>query len=180
MQRNLWPIWAAGVAFFACLAGLVAFMKTFALHVHHGGIGAFFTAYALCALALRLLFGSLPDRVGPRRMVLPALGAYVAGFAALALGSSARTLLLAGALCGMGHGYTFPVLLSLVIARTQPALRGTATATFTTFDWAGNVLAPPLLGALIERAGYGVGFGALSALAALGIALFYALDRSHA
>jgi hypothetical protein len=40
------------------------------------------------------------------------------------------------------------------------------------------LVAPPLLGMLIERAGYGYGFGALSLLAALGTIAFYALDRS--
>jgi MFS family permease len=177
MQRDLWPIWAAALAFFACMAGLLAFMKTFVLHTGRGSVGAFFTAYALCALVLRVVFGSLPDRVGPRNMVLPALSGYVLGFALLAVSSNTFVLLAAGALCGMGHGYAFPVLLSLVVARTPPTLRGTATATFTAFDWGGNVVAPPLLGLIIERAGYVAGFGALSALAAAGIAAFYGLDR---
>jgi MFS family permease len=179
-QRDLQPIWAAALAFFSCMAGMLAFLKTFVLHTQHGSVGAFFGAYALCATALRLFFGSLPDRVGPRRMVLPALGGYVLGLATLALGSGDVALLCAGVLCGMCHGYTFPVLLSLVITRSPAELRGTATATFTTFDWAAHVLTPPLLGLLIERAGYGVGFGALSALATAGIVAFYALDTAAA
>ena len=40
LQRDLWPIWAAAVAFFGCMAGLLAFMKTFVLHTGQGSVGA--------------------------------------------------------------------------------------------------------------------------------------------
>jgi MFS family permease len=177
MQRDLLPIWAAAIAFFSSMAGLLSFIKTFVLHTQHGSVGRFFTAYALCALALRLFFGGIPDRVGLRAMVLPAIGSYAAGIVVLANSSGLAAFTFAGALCGVGHGYAFPVLLSLLVSRTSPVERGTATATFTTVDWTGNLLAPPLLGLLIERAGYVIGFSALAAFATLGIAAFYAFDR---
>ena len=110
-------------------------------------------------------------------MVLPALGSYGLGIALLAVWASPLSLIAAGMLCGMGHGYAFPVLLSLAIGRTPASARGTTTAIFTTVDWAGMLATPPLLGALIERAGYPVSFAALSALAWLGAGAFYALDR---
>jgi MFS family permease len=176
MQRDLWPVWAAALAFFACMSALLAFMKTFVLHAGTGGVGSFFATYAVCALALRVIFGSLPDRVGPRRMVLPALGSYALGIALLSWSSAPPSLLLAGVLCGAGHGYAFPVLLSLVISRAHASARGTATAIFTTVDWAGNLLSPPLLGWLIERTGYSHSFATLSAVALLGAGAFYALD----
>jgi len=176
-QRDLLPIWAAALTFFSCMAGVFSFMKTFVLATGYGSVGAFFSAYVAVALSLRVFFGTLPDRIGLRRMVLPAVSAYAIGLFGLANASGNASLLLAGALCGVGHGYGFPVLLSLVVSRAHPAMRGTATGIYSTIDWLGNLLAPPLIGLLIERAGYGMGFSALGAIGLLGVAAFYALDR---
>jgi MFS family permease len=176
-QRDLLPIWPAALVFFSCMAAVLAFLKTFVLATGYGKVGTFFTVYVAVALTLRLFFGALPDRVGLRRMVLPAVGSYGLGALALAASSGQPSLLLAGALCGVGHGYGFPVLLSLVHSRAQPEARGTATGVYTAVDWAANLLAPPLLGALIEDAGYPTSFAVLGAIAFCGIALFYVLDR---
>jgi MFS family permease len=179
-QRNLLPIWPAALVFFSCMATVIAFLKTFVLATGYGGVGAFFSVYVGVALTLRLFFGALPDRIGLRRMVLPAVGSYALGVFALAASSGNASLLLAGALCGIGHGYGFPVLLSLVHSRARPHARGTATGVYTAVDWTGNLLAPPLLGALIEHAGYPTSFATLGVLACAGIALFYGLDRGGA
>jgi predicted MFS family arabinose efflux permease len=176
-QRELLPIWCAALAFFSCMAGVLAFLKAFVVSTGYGSVGAFFSTYVLVALSLRVFLGGLPDRIGLRRMVMPAIGGYALGILGIAYASGSPSLLLAGALCGVGHGYGFPVLLSLVVARAQPESRGTATGIYTAIDWAGNLLAPPLLGLLIERAGYGVGFAALSAVGGSGVLAFYAFDR---
>lgn len=180
LQRDLLPIWPATLVFFSCMAAVLAFLKTFVLATGYGKVGTFFTVYVGVALTLRVFFGSVPDRVGLRRMVLPAVGSYGLGALALAASSGQASLLLAGALCGVGHGYGFPVLLSLVHSRAQPEARGTATGVYTAVDWAGNLLAPPLLGALIEGAGYPTSFAVLGGVAFFGIALFYGLDRGAA
>jgi predicted MFS family arabinose efflux permease len=84
-----------------------------------------------------------------------------------------------GFLCGAGHGYTFPVLLSLVVARARPEERGSATAFYTALDWLGLLVGGSVVGYVIESAGYGTAFTGLAALLALGIAAFYALDRAR-
>jgi MFS family permease len=175
-QRDLLPIWAAALTFFFAMSGVGTFLKTLVLELGEGSVGVFFSVYALVAVLLRVLFGGLPDRVGPRRMVLPALLAYAAGCLLLAR-TDADLLVLAGALCGAGHGYGFPVFLSLTVSRAREEARGSATAIFTTVDWAGHVAAPPLAGLAIERLGYGPAFGVLAAALGLGIVAFYALDR---
>jgi predicted MFS family arabinose efflux permease len=177
LQSDLMPIWCATLAYFSCMAGVLSFLKTFVLATGYGSVGGFCGVYVLVALSLRVVLGSLPDRIGLRRMVLPAIGSYALGIVMLSLASGTASVLFAGAICGVGHGYGLPVLLSLVVSRAQPNVRGTATGLFSAIDWAGNLLAPPLLGALIERAGYATGFAALAAVGLTGIATFYALDR---
>ena len=68
-------------------------------------------------------FGWLPDRVGPKRLLFPSLVTLAVGFLALAGADDERAVLLAGALCGAGHGYTFPLLFGMVVNRARKVQR---------------------------------------------------------
>ncbi|MDH5675520.1 MAG: MFS transporter [Myxococcales bacterium] len=177
LQRDLLPVWLAAFAFFFAVSTVFTFMKTYVAQHGHGSVGDFFSVYAVVALALRVFAGRLPDRVGTRRMVLPALLCYGAGLVLLARAVSAGDVLWAGALCGAGHGYAYPVLFSLVVERASEHERGAAMAVYTVVDWGGMFLSGPILGYAIEHMGYGNSFFALSLLLVLGIMIFHALDR---
>jgi MFS family permease len=179
LQRNLLPVWLAALAFFIAVLALFSFMKTFVTTTGTGSVGSFFSAYAAMAVALRIVLGWLPDRLGARRMLGVAMSCYAFGFVALSLARTPGHVLAAGLLCGAGHGYAFPVLLSLVVARARQEERGVATAFFTALDWLGLLLAGPVVGYVIERAGYGVAFMCLALLLAVGIGGFYSLDRGR-
>jgi MFS family permease len=178
-QRNLLPVWLAASTFFIAVLALFSFMKTFVIATGIGSVGSFFSAYALMAVSLRVFLGWLPDRLGPRRMLGIAMPCYAAGLVVLSLAHTPVHVLAAGLLCGAGHGYTFPVLFSLVVERARPLERGAATAFFTALDWLGLLLAGPVVGYIIERAGYGRSFMGLALLLAMGLGVFYGLDRDR-
>jgi MFS family permease len=177
VQPNLLPIWLAATAFFIAMAAVFAFIKTFVGTTGVGTVGTFFSAYAAVAVGLRAFAGRLPERLGTRRTAGVAMACFAAGLAVLSVAQSAGPVIVAGLLCGAGHGYTFPVLLSLVVERAPARERGAATALFTTLDWLGLLMAGPLVGVAIERMGYRPTFIALALLIAVGIGLFYGLDR---
>jgi MFS family permease len=179
-QRNLLPVWFAASSFFIAVLALFSFMKTFVIATGIGSVGSFFSAYALIAVSLRVFLSWLPDRLGPRRMLGIAMPCYAAGLVVLSLADTPGHVFAAGLLCGAGHGYTFPVLFSLVVARARPQERGAATAFFTALDWLGLLLAGPVVGYVIERTGYGRSFMGLALLIAMGMGVFYALDRGRA
>jgi MFS family permease len=176
-QRNLLAIWLAAIAFFIAALALVSFMKTFVIAARVGSVGGFFGVYSATAVLLRLFLGQLPDRLGARAMLGMAMASFASGLMVLSVAQTPAHVLVAGLLCGAGHGYTFPVLFSLVVTRSRPQERGAATAFFTTLNWLGFLVAGPLLGWLIERSGYRTFFVLLALLLALGLSLFYALDR---
>jgi MFS family permease len=176
-RRNLLPVWLAALAFFIAVFSLFSFMNTFVITNGIGSVGSFFGAYAAVAVALRVFLGRLPDRIGTKRMLGIALPCYAAGFAVLSLARSPEQVLAAGVLCGAGHGYSFPVLFSLVVARAGRHERGAAAAFFTALDWLGLLLAGPLVGSVIERQGYPAAFAGLALLLAAATALFYVADR---
>ena len=177
-QRNLLPVWLAAFTFFVGVVALFSFMKTFVTTTGIGSVGAFFGGYTAVAVALRIFLGRLPDRLGARRMLGFAMSSYAAGLGALPLAQGPWHVVAAGLLCGAGHGYTFPVLLSLVVARARAQERGAATSFFMALDWMGLLLAGPLVGYVIEHAGYGTAFMGVALFLAVGIVLFYGLDRA--
>ena len=176
-QRNLVTLWGVGLCFATAISAYFTFMKTFVLTTHVGTVGLFFSAYSIAAVGLRTLGGSIPDRVGPRRALLPSLAMLVAGLLVLARANSDLAIGVAGTLCGLGHGFTFPILLGLVVHRSRPNDRGASMALFTALFDGGTLIGGPLLGATIRVAGYGAMFTTAAALVTLGAAGFYAFDR---
>ncbi len=178
-QPDLLPLWFMGAVFSIALTACFVFIKTFVDATGIGTVGGFFTAYTAAALVLRAFFGWLPDRIGPKRVLLPALAALACGFAALACARSGLDVALAGVLCGVGHGYTFPILFGLVVSRAPEENRGAAMAIFTALFDLGVLLGGPAFGLVIERAGYTPMFAGGAALLAAGTALFFFWDRGR-
>jgi MFS family permease len=176
-QLNLVPVWCAAASFFISLGALFIFMKTFVSTADVGSVGGFFTAYTAIAVALRVFLGRLPDRFGTRRTLGFAMLCCAAGAILLSVADNRALVLIAGLLCGAGHGYTYPVLFSLVVERATTQARGSAMAFYTTIDLLSPLVAGPVFGYLIEAAGYGYAFASLALLLAIGVGLFYGLDR---
>ncbi|RIK96627.1 MAG: hypothetical protein DCC71_22275 [Proteobacteria bacterium] len=177
-RADLAPLWMIGTVFGIVLAGVFVFVKRFTMETGAGSVGAFFTAYTGAAIAVRLAGGRLPDRVGPKRVLIPALAGLVAGFLCLAIARDAHEVLAAGVLCGVGHGFAFPTLSSLVVTRAGDRERGVAIAVLTTLPDVGALLGAPSLGWIIEVAGFSAMFATAGAVLALGVAAFAVWDRA--
>jgi predicted MFS family arabinose efflux permease len=177
-QRDLLSVWIATFAFFVGVLAVFSFMKTYVAATGFSDVGSFFTAYAGVAVALRIFLGWLPERLGERQVLGIAMASYAVGFVVLSMAHSGEYVLAAAFVCGAGHGFAYPVLFSLVVARARPQERGAAAAFFTMLDWLALLVAAPVVGYLIERTGYSATFMTLALLLAMGIAMFYALDRS--
>ena len=151
------------------MAGVFVFFKIWVLATVLGTLGGFFTTYTLTAILLRLLLGWVPDRVGAQRMGVPSQLCFAAGVATHAGASQHWHEVLAAVLCGTGHGYGFPVLMSLITERTRPAERGAAITIFAAIDEGAVLVAGPVLGLTADAMGYGgmfiVAAGVLTAAA---------------
>ncbi len=150
MRGGLSSIWGATLLF----AGSVAIFLAFAtVTAEDRGIedGAWvWVAYAAAAVSVRTVGAQMPDRLGPARLVFPSLLVYSAGAATIAMATQLSHVLIAGTLCGIGHGYCFPVLAALVATRAGDEHRGRAFALYTAL-WDVSVLAVrPLMGLLAD------------------------------
>jgi MFS family permease len=178
-QPNLLPLWFIGLVFATALTAQFTFVKTFVLETGIGTVGLFFTAYSIAAIVLRLGFAWVPERVGPKRALMPALATLAVGYVLLAFATTPTAIAVAGACAGLGHGFTFPILSGLMMARARTAERGAATSIFTALFDAGALIGGPLLGAIIREAGYPTMFLSAAALVAVGGVLFTFADRRH-
>jgi MFS family permease len=178
-QRDLVSLWWITTIFSVALAAVFIFVKTFVMATGVGTVGGFFTAYTLVAIFLRVFLGWVPDKVGPKRLLFPALVTLALGFVLMALAESGRDVLIAGVLCGAGHGYTFPILFGLTVTRARAAERGSAMAIYTALFDVGILIGGPLLGLVIELSGYGAMYGAAAMIVLAGAVSFAVWDRSR-
>jgi MFS family permease len=179
VQPNLLPLWFIGLVFATALTAQFTFVKTYVLTTGIGSVGLFFTAYAIAAIVLRLGFAWVPERIGHKRALVPALLLLACGYVLLAVAATPPAIAVAGACAGLGHGFTFPILSGLVVDRARTTERGAATSIFTALFDAGNLVGGPLLGAIIRDVGYPAMFLTAAALVAVGGGVFALVDRRH-
>jgi MFS family permease len=150
-------------------------LRTDALHVTPRSL--FFIVFAAIVLATRPFSGPLGDRVGYRRVLLPALALASAGLALLAFASGRASLALAAVVFGLGYGTVYPMFTAHVIRHVHPSRRGAAfgsmLAAFDTGVGSGSIVA----GWIVERHGFTAAFTVAAALAALAVPYFAFTDR---
>jgi MFS family permease len=176
-QPNLMPLWWIAGVFSLVLTGYFTFLRTFVDETGIGTVGLFFAFYAGTAILLRLAFAWLPARVGEKRVLVPAFGALIVGFFVLAGADDAFDIAVAGILCGAGHGYTFPILFGFTVTRAPESVRGSALAFFTALFDIGVLIGGPLLGFIIEVAGYPTMFTLCGVALALATGVYIVWDR---
>jgi len=175
-RRELAPIWFLGAAFATVLTAFFVFVPRFVQDTGVGSDSQFFRMYMLAAVLLRVAFGWVPDRIGPHRALTPALLALVVGLVVMARASSGADVALAGFLCGLGHGYAFPILSGMVVNRVGDDARGTGLAIFTGLFDLGMLVGSAAFGALVEWRGFVVLYGFGAAVLAAALAVFARWD----
>jgi MFS family permease len=175
-QHDLRPLWWITFVFSIALASVFTFLKRYVDESGLGTVGSFFSAYSAAAIALRVFFGWLPDRVGPMRVLVPALASLATAFGLLALATGPLQVSVAGVMFGIGHGFTFPILFGIVVTRARDADRGSAMGIFTALFDTGVVVGGPVFGAAIALAGFPGMFAAAACVVAGGTLLFLAWE----
>lgn len=179
-QRDLVPIWVLGSMFAMGLAGAYTFVKMFVEQESVGSVGLFFSTYAAAAIVLRVGFGWLPDRVGAKVALYPAIVSIAISLAILVIAEGSLALAIAGVFAGLGHGFAFPILSALVVTRAHPSDRGSAVALFTAIFDAGILVGGPLLGVVARLHDLRTMFAVASLLPIAGLLVFALWERRPA
>ena len=153
------------------LSGLTAFASLYFVARNWGHAGLVMTAFGIGFIVVRVVLGSLPDRMSGYRVALWSLLVEAVGQAML-WGAPYEIVALAGALVtGLGCALVFPALGVEALKRVLPANRGSAMGAFVAFLDIACGLSGPAAGAIAGQFGYAAVylFGVVCAL--LGAAL---------
>ena len=162
-------------------SSIYAFLPLYAIsHGQGRAVAWFFTVYPVCLIACRASLRGLSDRVGRARVILPAMALTAAGFFALAFRPTPGSLVVAALLLATGGSVMYPTLAALVVDRAPDGERGLALGTLSAAWDFGVVVGSTLIGAVVDRASYGAGFGLAGATATLGLFAFYVTERRPA
>jgi MFS family permease len=173
--RTLVALVVGQVCLHACMAGTRMAAPLLALRDGHAAwaVGLLLGLFAVAPIALALPAGRLADRHGYHRSMWVAIGLTVTGgllaLLATALGNG-RFAVLCCAAAFTGAGANFGLI---TIQRTAGRSAANATELKRVFSWLGlapalaNVAGPVMAGALIDHAGFGAAFAALTVLPAV-------------
>jgi MFS family permease len=148
------------------LSGLTAFASLYFAARGWGHAGLVMTAFGIGFIFVRLVLGSLPDRMSGYRVALWSLVVEAIG-QALLWGTSHEMVALAGALVtGLGCALVFPALGVEALKRVLPTNRGSAMGAFVAFLDLAYGLSGPAAGVIAGQFGYAAVylFGAMCAL----------------
>jgi predicted MFS family arabinose efflux permease len=138
--------WLVAYALFALLVGATIPTPLYTIYQGRFGFSAgvltvVFTVYMVAALVCLIFVGPLSDRVGRKRVLLPALGLAIAGSAVFVFAQGVGWLLVARVLQGLGVGATL----------------GTAVATLTELEPHGDHRRAARVGAMAAVGGLAIG-----------------------
>lgn len=129
------------------------FIPDYSRDLGMGSSGGLFLVYALMSLLIRIFGATLPERLGPRRMVTVALLSFAIGLLAVATIEATWVLWFAAALIGIGAAFNYPSLNALTVNRVNDADRALAISSFTMFFEIGSAFSGLAIGGLGEIVG---------------------------
>ena len=153
------------------MAGFFAFIALVAAEAGLPSAGAPLALYALIVVVLRILFASLPDRVGAATLSGGALAVTAVGLAVIAVAGGALGLMIGTAVFAFGIAFMFPALIALAVARADERERGAVVGTTSAFMDLSFGIAPATLGLVVDASGFTAAFLVSAAIAAGGAAL---------
>jgi MFS family permease len=173
-----WMLSLGGGAF--CYAGVQMSLTTFLslYFVEHVGLsltasGAMIAVFQVAGLVMRMVWGTLADRVGERIPLFPLIGLFIVAATSLFLsvaqpGASAEALFLSTVVLGT-FGNSWTGLYFAEIIRSVPSEdMGRTTGIALMFTFAGVVAMPPVVGVVLTLSGYSTAFAVIAGLGAVG------------
>ena len=181
-HRVVGQIWREGLGLMlqgVGLSGLTAFASLYFAARNWGHAGLVMTAFGIGFIFIRLVLGSLPDKMSGYRVALWSLVVEAIGQTML-WGAPHEVVALAGALVtGLGCALVFPALGVEALKRVLPANRGSAMGAFVAFLDIAYGLSGPLAGVIAGQFGYAFVYLFGAACALIGAALVMTVRNSQ-
>jgi predicted MFS family arabinose efflux permease len=178
-ERNILPVLLFNLIEVASYTAVATFIIVFCRTKGMESGRAFFIAYPLMAIVLRLSAGRAQERFGEHTVIYGTMVFYVMSIALVPLIGTPWQLFLVGLGFGAGVTYVNPLLNALAIGRAKnPAYSGRITAWFIWAWCLGGTLSPVIYGYVAQRWGYTVMFVSVAAVLFSGNVIFWWNERN--
>ncbi|SFQ94969.1 MFS transporter [Desulfoscipio geothermicus] len=163
------------------LGAITAFLPLLVINWEYNNPALFFVVYSAVMVIMRLVAGSVPDRLGHERVVVPCLCLVAVAMLLLARSHNALTLAIAAIVFATGYSLAYPSLNALVVEHVPAHRRGASLGIFSASVDLGNFLGPVFIGLLADVAGLRLSLAASGLTPLLGAWLFahYYLSRQN-
>lgn len=159
-------------------SAVLTFISLYSQELHlEKAASFFFVVYAVMVIVSRPFSGRLLDKKGANFVVYPCLFLFAIGMYLLGQTSHGITLLLAGAIIGLGYGNFLSCGQAISIKGAPSDRLGLATATYYMFLDVGFGIGPYIFGSLVPFTGYGGLYLIMAAVVLATIVLYYFLYR---
>lgn len=149
------PISVVALIMSFAYSSVLTFISLYAEEIHLvEAASMFFIVYAVVVIISRPFSGRLLDSKGANIVIYPCFFIFAIAMLLFSQAQLGITLLLAGALFGLGYGNFQTVAQAIAIKVAPPQKVGLATATFFMFYDVGFGVGPYLFGLLIPLTGY--------------------------
>jgi MFS family permease len=160
-------------------SAVLTFISLYSKQLHlEEAASFFFLVYAVTVIVSRPFSGRLLDVRGANFVVYPCLLIYATGMLLLSQTNHGITLLLAGAIIGLGYGNFLSCGQAISIKGAPPHRLGLATATYYIFLDVGFGVGPYLFGSLVPFTGYRGLYLMMAMVVLATIILYYFLYRN--
>jgi MFS family permease len=162
---------------FGGMQALVPMIAYGAVGISVAHLGLILGGITVCNVLVVRFAGGLSDRIGRRRVILPAMAVVTLGCAGLAPAHSVLAFVAATLVTGVAAGFSGPTPAAYLADVVAPQSRGTAVGVYRTFGDLGTILGPILLGVTAQIWGYGGAALVLAAIVAVTTLMFGVLSR---
>ncbi|CAM5499105.1 putative MFS-type transporter YfcJ [Mycolicibacterium aubagnense] len=180
--RIIGRIWRPGAVVGLQGVGFAALGAFLSLHFlsrgwPHAGLGL--TFFGVGFVAMRLVCGNLPDRIGGTPVAIASLLIEAGGQYLIWLAPGPYSALAGALLTGLGCSMVFPAMGAEIVKQVPPNLRGTALGGFAAFQDLAYGATAPVVGLLADRTGYPAIFLIGGLAATLGLCMAVAAPKAR-
>lgn len=130
------------------------FISIFSLSVEIESFYLFFVFYTLSVLFVRLFFGWVPDYYGKWLVSSPSVAVFGLSVLILAFTSQLMVLIFAAVLFGIGHGFAYPSIYTIIIESASDNSRARSFAISSLAFTSGGMTGSFLFGIIADYFGY--------------------------
>ena len=152
--------------------GITSYSAIYAIERHVTPASIYLTTLAVSIVLVRVLTAHLADRIGVLRILYSSFSLIPIAFALLVFAHTRWQMIASAFVFGAGFGWMYPSFVSFMLTKTDPSRRA---RTFGSMVWAfdtGIGIGSLLVGAIGQRFGLSMAFGAAAVISCLSIPAF--------